>query len=344
MPTVIIKSGSTAFADAIVKGNFSYYVDPTIDLGPSESTGFYMGVEPPAGGYSIYKTANIDNGWTVRTATDSSSLNSVLKSYGAPHETVNDNIDWASANNDVLIYSGGTPSYYTWNLYYGFPFQICGQSGPQMQFYTSGTPLGVGTELFTDTSLSQPFSGGTQVGFGNTGDYLYGVNPQGVILGAFQRCNIYEGDFGTSNVSQLDSCLANSIAHLHWSGSATPYGAGILYTDGTFTTPYTGSLYVSYDATAMNVNQTTGQLSNQNSLGYYYGSAISSCPGCGTIVGYNDVFSPSAELPYSDHYAGTFEGSSVDIMITSNFRYNFIQRPAIYIDPNSSHSVSCMCP
>ena len=79
MPTIAIKSGSTEISEAVVKGNFSYLIDYTQDLGPSEITGFYVGIEPPAGGYSIYKILEgAVGGMTVRTATDSSSLNEVL--------------------------------------------------------------------------------------------------------------------------------------------------------------------------------------------------------------------------------------------------------------------------
>jgi hypothetical protein len=344
MPTVIIKSGSTAFADAIVKGNFSYYVDPTIDLGPSESTGFYMGVEPPAGGYSIYKTANIDNGWTVRTATDSSSLNSVLKSYGAPHETVNDNIDWASANNDVLIYSGGTPSYYTWNLYYGFPFQVCNHDNPQITLYTSGTPLDVGTELFTDTSLTTPYSppGGFPsifVGAGNLGDFLYNVNSSGVIQFFNSRCGVSEADFGLSNISQIDAALANSTQHLWYTGD-TPTDGSILYTNSGLTTPFVGSTYVSNQGYGWTVNNGTGVLSNQTFLGYYYGTVIYSCPNCNTVVSYNDAFSPSNSLTVSNHYYnGTY-----DVYITGPSRNSFISTPCVFVSPDDPNSYTCMCP
>jgi len=107
MPTLAIKSGTTAIAGSTVKGSFSYFSGSTKDLGPTSSTGFYSGVDAPGGGFTVYQIGG-SGGWTARVATDTSSLNSILISAGATGSTVDQNITWATNTNSVYINSGAT--------------------------------------------------------------------------------------------------------------------------------------------------------------------------------------------------------------------------------------------
>jgi len=107
MPTLAIKSGTTAIAGSTVKGSFSYFSGSTKDLGPTSVTGFYSGVDAPAGGYTVYQIGGL-GGWTARVATDDASLNSILISAGGTGSTVNQNITWATNTNSVFINSGAT--------------------------------------------------------------------------------------------------------------------------------------------------------------------------------------------------------------------------------------------
>jgi hypothetical protein len=109
MPTLAIKSGTTAIAGSTVKGSFSYFSGSTKDLGPTSSTGFYSGIDAPSGGYTVYQIGG-SGGWTARVATDTTSLNSILISYGGTGSTVDQNITWATNTNSVFINSGATSS------------------------------------------------------------------------------------------------------------------------------------------------------------------------------------------------------------------------------------------
>ena len=97
-----IKSGTTAIAGAIVKGNFSYFSGSTQDLGPTSSTGIYSGIDAPASGYTVYQVGGLD-GWTARVATNDSSLNSILIDIGASGSTLQQRITWATNTNSVFI-------------------------------------------------------------------------------------------------------------------------------------------------------------------------------------------------------------------------------------------------
>jgi hypothetical protein len=111
MSTLIIKSGTTSISGAIVKGSFSYFSgNTTTDLGPTSSTGLYSGIDAPSGGYTVYRIGG-SNGWTARVATDTTSLNSILISYGATGTTSDQNITWATNTDSVFIDSGITTTY-----------------------------------------------------------------------------------------------------------------------------------------------------------------------------------------------------------------------------------------
>jgi hypothetical protein len=107
MAILAIKSGTTAIAGSTVKGSFSYFSGSTKDLGPTSVTGFYSGIDAPAGGYTVYQIGGL-GGWTARVATDDASLNSILISAGGTGSTVNQNITWATNTNSVFINSGAT--------------------------------------------------------------------------------------------------------------------------------------------------------------------------------------------------------------------------------------------
>ena len=113
MATLVIKSGTTAIAGSTVKGSFSYFsANTTTDLGPTDVTGFYSGVDAPSGGYTVYQIGGT-NGWTARVATDTTQLNSILISAGAIGSTLDERITWATNTNSVFINSGATAPTYT---------------------------------------------------------------------------------------------------------------------------------------------------------------------------------------------------------------------------------------
>ena len=107
MSTLVIKSGTTSIAGSTIKGSFCYFSGSTKDLGPTSVTGFYSGIDAPAGGYTVYQIGG-SNGWTARVATDTTSLNSILISAGGTGSTVDQNITWATNTNSVYINSGAT--------------------------------------------------------------------------------------------------------------------------------------------------------------------------------------------------------------------------------------------
>jgi hypothetical protein len=110
MADIIIKYGTTDIPGAIVKGNFSYFSASTLDLGPTSVTGLYSGIDAPEGGYTIYTGPG--SPFAINLALNDTELNTYLINIGAPNVNVNDNITWASSNDNIYINSGGTLSLY----------------------------------------------------------------------------------------------------------------------------------------------------------------------------------------------------------------------------------------
>jgi hypothetical protein len=347
---VIIKSGSTAFSGATVKGNFSYYVDPTIDLGPSDVTGFYSGIEPPSGGYTVYKTeGSVTGGIVIRTATDSSILNSVLIDFGAPYATLPDNLNWADSNNDILVLSGGGASYYSWvNYYIGFaPVVVCNQTGEQVTLYTAVPSLGIGVQLYTNTSLSTPYSGSSWFGVGGFATDAYNVNSSGIIQNSFPfPCGVTAIRVGQSNTSQNDACLYPLNQEIYTSASTLDNGV-VIYQDKYCTIPYSGSSYVG-DSTAssaygFDVNPSTGVLSNKTYYGDYYGTDQSVCGGPADcqLVGFKFILGPSS-ISAGNHYYDNV--SSFDYYVYGKQGDGFSQ-PVFELHAGySGPSATCLCP
>jgi hypothetical protein len=161
MPTLIIKSGTTAIAGATVKGSFSYFSGSTKDLGPTSSTGFYAGIDAPEGGYVVYQIGG-PSGWNARVATGTTQLNSILISIGGTGSTANQNITWATNTNSVYINSGATITYTLGQTAFGG--YVVAINGSQLTILTlsdtalsvwgcQGTSItGLGTDGLTNTN------------------------------------------------------------------------------------------------------------------------------------------------------------------------------------------------
>lgn len=181
MPNLIVKSGSTSIPGAIVKGNFSYFSGNTVnDLGPSSSTGFYMGYDPPLDGYTVYQIGG-PNGWTPRVAQNRTQLNRILISAGATGTTVEDNITWATNTNNVLIDSN------VGAYIYDDPFMVFDFSNSS-RYFNTGTTI---------ADLS---------GYGNDGTFITGTN-----LGTPATVSGYSGGTPGSLALNLNNTTQNSV-------------------------------------------------------------------------------------------------------------------------------------
>jgi len=108
MAAIIIKAGTTSITGATVVGGFSYFSgNTTQNLGPSNITGFYQGIDAPNGGYAVYGLGG-PSGVTVRIANNDTELNTILIQDGATGTTLSQNTAWASSTGLVFINTGTT--------------------------------------------------------------------------------------------------------------------------------------------------------------------------------------------------------------------------------------------
>lgn len=102
MPNKIKTSGSTTKLSASRNTNFSVGVDTSDDYGPTSTTGFYNGITPPVGGYTIYVHKNV-GGPSIHVANDDSQCIFFLKSFGATGSTISEVLSWSNSRTDIWV-------------------------------------------------------------------------------------------------------------------------------------------------------------------------------------------------------------------------------------------------
>ena len=97
-----IKSGST-LQNAITKNTtFSVGVSGGDDYGPTNLKGFYKGIIPPAGGYTIYIHKEVQ-GPSIHVAHNDEQCIFFLKSFGATGTTISEVLAWSTGRTDLWV-------------------------------------------------------------------------------------------------------------------------------------------------------------------------------------------------------------------------------------------------
>jgi hypothetical protein len=155
------------------------------------------------------------------------------------------------------------PGYYTYSLGSTSTETANCLTGPvsPSNYYSADSVLTIGTQLYTDTSLTIEVELG-QTYFNTTGKYSYGATGIDGIFG-FQSVS-YIGGGLVSDVSQGDACTGSSVFNAFVAcGTAFDNGT-ILYTSPTLATPFTSNTYFSYGGFSYTVGAVNpGELSNK---------------------------------------------------------------------------------
>ena len=96
-----IKIGSSTKL-SLSKGNITVGVSGTTEYGPTSTSGFYNGVTPPVGGYTIY-VEKASQGPSIHIANDDNHCITKLKKMGAPGTTIGDVLTWALTQDSILV-------------------------------------------------------------------------------------------------------------------------------------------------------------------------------------------------------------------------------------------------
>ncbi len=102
MTNKIKTSGSTNKQVATRNSNFKVGVNGVDEYGPTNLTGFYNGINPPDGGYTIYVHRDV-GGPSIHVAYDDNQCIFFLKSFGSTGTTINDVLSWASSRTDIWV-------------------------------------------------------------------------------------------------------------------------------------------------------------------------------------------------------------------------------------------------
>jgi hypothetical protein len=175
MPNAI-KYNVSAETLALKKGNF-YIGTGDVGKGPTSSTGYYNGITPPSGGYTIYlnKATGGPSIYTVNTEAQLTGLTSTIA--GQTLTTSGACLNWFATQTDKMIFNidyppivtnglvlnldaGFTPSYPTTNIYFSdlsgsVTYSIKNIGIPLNQWAVIRSNI---TEI-TDNSITPPFYG-----------------------------------------------------------------------------------------------------------------------------------------------------------------------------------------
>jgi hypothetical protein len=112
----LFKSGTTLSSGTITRNNFVIAVQEGLSYGPTSTTGFWAGITPPSGGYTIYNNKT-DNGPSIFTSTnDANVITTAQKLGGTNINTINDALIWFNGQSDKLVTNIDYPNIVTSGL------------------------------------------------------------------------------------------------------------------------------------------------------------------------------------------------------------------------------------
>jgi hypothetical protein len=131
MSTNHIKIGSSDKL-SLSKGNLTIGVKGTTEYGPTSDSGFYNGITPPVGGYTIY-VEKASQGPSIHVPANDTECMYYLKKYGAPDGTISDMLTWALTQDTILVLKGELT-----NSIQSAPFQNVAGTASETGFFFGG--------------------------------------------------------------------------------------------------------------------------------------------------------------------------------------------------------------
>ena len=101
MPNAI-KRSLTTDPNTIRKGNFSLGVSPDTGYGDTSTTDFWSAIDPPNGGYTLYRHKS-SNGPSIFTPDDDADLIALVNMMGATSSTIEDTLQYIRDDDDLTL-------------------------------------------------------------------------------------------------------------------------------------------------------------------------------------------------------------------------------------------------
>jgi hypothetical protein len=134
MPNAIKYNNVSVESLSLKQGNF-YIGTGDVAKGPTSNTGFYNGITPPSGGFTIYLNKT-SNGPSIYTVTTEAQMVSLTNSIGSQSFTTSGQcINWFATQTDKMIFDMDYPSIITNGLTY------CVDAGFSPSYPTINTSL-----------------------------------------------------------------------------------------------------------------------------------------------------------------------------------------------------------
>lgn len=113
-----VKMSGTYENGCIIKDNMQLAVDETLTYGPTSSTGFWAGIQPPTGGYTVYLTKGAQ-GPSIYTTSDIVASTKQISGNNSI-TTVAQALDWYYGQTDKIVVNRNFPNLITSELKIAF--------------------------------------------------------------------------------------------------------------------------------------------------------------------------------------------------------------------------------
>jgi hypothetical protein len=223
-----IKIGSSTI-NSLTVGDFSVGVKGGADYGPTSNTGFYNGITPPVGGYTIY-VSKMSDGPSIHVPRTDEECLYYLNKYGANASNITDALTWANGQTNLLV---RTSEYLLSDLPGGYSFTL-NSSDIQVGYgnYNSWNghnyPVALGTNGVDGFSLTFYAGQPSDLSKAAWVPYQFNIGSQTIV------------DFFNNLVSSnvLPYAWETTLWNVQW-GPGSTHASGVVSLSGTNTVGYT---------------------------------------------------------------------------------------------------------
>lgn len=182
-----VKYSTVTPSGSLRKGNMAIGVNPNVALGPTSVTGFYAGITPPSGGYTIYQN-KVSQGPSIYVASNDSGLIRLTKEIsGTTYANVAGCLNYFAGQTDKIIIASSdnipasTTSGSILNLNAGM---VC--SYPT----TSSTWYDISGNNNNGILTNGPTYNNGSIVFDGVDDYAYFTSPNSLLTPTFTVCSV----------------------------------------------------------------------------------------------------------------------------------------------------------
>jgi hypothetical protein len=327
----LIKYNVSAETLALKKGNF-WIGTGDVPKGPTSTTGYWNGITPPDGGYTIYLN-KASNGPSIYTpSNDAQLIDNTNKIAGTSYTTVNECFNYYAGQSDKMVFNKNYSSLITNGLVFNVDASFTPsypRNGTTWYDISSGGNNGT---LVNDPTFSS--SGGGSFVFDGTDDEVN--TSYGPTLGDFTICIWFKDNASATYGRLVDKSYTggfwlgrNASTPNSWGGgikeTSDPYGIFLTLTDGQWnylTSIRSGSTHILYGNGITNTTSNTVTSSSLDSttisIGAWSGPETSQRfkGSIGKVQVYNRALT-SAEV-LQNYYQGSIVTSNLLVVLDAS--------------------------